>query len=195
MAGCAGYIRSARCRSRAIPSSPTWLRFTVSSNSRSSPTSRSPITPRCRRSGGLAGLGALTHLEIYDNAALQTIEGLAGLGALTQLTISDNDALQTIEGLADLGALTQLRISYNAALQTIEGLAGLKGVEELRLHGAFLRAALAKIATLPALQRLMLPINLQGTELDRAKGLPPVEVRFVEPGSDEWWNEWKPGET
>jgi hypothetical protein len=140
-------------------------------------------------------LEELTQLTILNNAALQTIEGLAGLGALTQLTISDNDALQTIEGLADLGALTQLRISYNAALQTIEGLAGLKGVEELRLHGAFLRAALAEIATLPALQRLMLPINLQGTELDRAKGLPPVEVRFVEPGSDEWWNEWKPGET
>jgi hypothetical protein len=44
-----------------------------------------------------------------------------------------------------------------------------------------LPAALAEIATLPALRRLMLPIDLKGTELNRAKGLPPLEVRFVEP--------------
>ena len=82
-------------------------------------------------------------------------------------------------------------------LQAIEGLAGLEKVEELRLEGAFLPAALAEVATLPALRRLMLPVDLQGKGigLDRPKALPPVDIRYADPGSDDWWGEWKPGES
>jgi hypothetical protein len=40
----------------------------------------------------------------------------------------------------------------------------------------------------------MLPIDLKGTELNRAKGLPPLEARFVEPDSGDFGKEWKPDE-
>jgi len=63
----------------------------------------------------------------------------------------------------------------------------------LRLEGAFLPAALAEVAKLPALRRLMLPSDLQGARLDRSKALLPVEIRYVGRVSAAWWQEWKPG--
>ena len=126
---------------------------------------------------------------------MQELPAWDGLGALTQLTLVANDGLQALPPWEGLGELTQLSIRNHYALRTLGGVADLKNVQDLRLDGVFLPAALAEIATLPALHRLMLPTNLQGTELDRAKGLPSVEVRFLEPGSDEWFEEWKPGES
>ena len=143
---------------------------------------------------GLGDLSALTWLAIADNDALERIDGLADLGALTQLAIANNDALERIDGLAGLGTLAQLIIWNNDALERIEGLVDLEKVEELRVEGTFLPAALVEVAKLPALRRLMLPVDLQGTGLERAKALPPVEVRYVDPNSDAWWRDWKPGE-
>ncbi len=142
-----------------------------------------------------AGVDQLTQLTIANNDNLKELPAWAGLGALTQITIWGNSSLQALPRWAGLDQLTQLSIFGNPKLQAIDGLADLGKVEELRLEGPFLPAALAEVAKLPALRRLMLPTDLQGARLDRPKELPPVEIRYVGAGSEDWWQEWKPGKS
>jgi hypothetical protein len=40
------------------------------------------------------------------------------------------------------------------------------------------------------LKRPTLPVGQEGTPFDRLKALPHVEIRFVEPGTEEWWEPW-----
>ena len=85
---------------------------------------------------GLAGVSAVSGLNIHDNPKLNNIDGLQNLSTVGGVFISNNATLANLDGLAGIrGAVGEIGIKNNTALSDIDGLANISAVSILSIEG------------------------------------------------------------
>ena len=119
----------------------------------------------------LAGLTALTSLDLSGCGQLTDVSVLAGLTALTSLDLSGCGQLTDVSVLAGLTALTSLNLSGCEQLTDVSGLAGLTALTSLDLSGCEQLTDVSVLAGLTALTSLNLSGCKQLTDVSVLAGL------------------------
>ena len=129
-----------------------------------------PLTDLCL----LAGLPALTSLEIYMGEALTDLKELAGLPRLSRLRLHGCDSLTDLKPLAGLTQLTSLELCQCASLTDLEPLAGLTQLTSLEMNFCGAVTNLKPLAGLSQLTRLDVSSCGSLTDLEPLSRMPQL---------------------
>jgi hypothetical protein len=106
---------------------------------------------------GLADLGALRGLDLYNCPALADFSALGSAPALEVLEFSACRGMRSLEPMAALASLKRLKLEQSGRVGSVRPLQGLKHLEELYLIGITVEDGdLSPLLSLPSLRRVAL---------------------------------------
>lgn len=104
---------------------------------------------------GLADLGALRGLDLYNCPALADFSALGSAPALEVLEFNACRGVRSLEPMASLASLKRLKLEQSGRVASVRPLQGLKKLEELYLIGITVEDGdLAPLMSLPSLRRV-----------------------------------------
>lgn len=106
---------------------------------------------------GLAELGALRGLDLYNCPALADFSALASAPALEVLEFAACRGVRSLEPMASLASLKRLKLEQSGRVGSVRPLLGLEHLEELYLIGITVEDGdLTPLLSLPSLRRVAL---------------------------------------